>query len=127
MADKNEVLACTDVTEWESWLANHHGDPGGVWLLIAKKGSEKKLITISEALDAALCYGWIDSQRKGHDASTYLQRYSPRRAKSPWSKLNVERVEALVAAGRMRDPGLAEVAAARRRPTQSKRLSMSTP
>ena len=113
MPDKNEVLACTDVTEWESWLANHYGKAGGIWLLIAKKGADKAALTISEALDTALCYGWIDSQRKGHDASTYLQRYSPRRAKSPWSKLNVERVEALIAAGRMRAPGLAEVAAAK--------------
>lgn len=113
MADKTEILTCTDVTEWESWLAEHHGEPGGVWLLIGKKGSGKPAITISDALDTALCYGWIDSQRKGHDGSYYLQRYSPRRPKSPWSKLNVERVEALIAARRMRGPGLAEVAAAK--------------
>ncbi len=113
MADENEIVACTGISEWETWLAQHHGEAGGVWLLIAKKGSGRALLTIGEALDTALCYGWIDSQRKGHDASAYLQRYSPRRAKSPWSKLNVERVEALTAAARMRAPGLAEVAAAK--------------
>jgi uncharacterized protein YdeI (YjbR/CyaY-like superfamily) len=108
-----EVLACTDVTQWESWLADHHEQSSGIWLLIAKKGSDKASVTISDALDVALCYGWIDSQRKGYDANYYLQRYSPRRPKSPWSKLNAKRVEALIDAGRMRAPGLAEVAAAK--------------
>jgi uncharacterized protein YdeI (YjbR/CyaY-like superfamily) len=108
------MLACADAAEWESWLAAHHDDsPGGVWLLIAKRGSRRPSVTIGEALDVALCYGWIDSQRRRHDADFYLQRYSPRRARSPWSRLNVERVEALAAAGRMREPGRAEVAAAR--------------
>ena len=108
-----EVLACTDVKRWESWLADHREQSSGIWLLIAKKGSDKVSVTISDALDVALCYGWIDSQRKSYDTNYYLQRYSPRRPKGPWSKLNVERVEALIDAGRMRAPGLAEVAAAR--------------
>jgi uncharacterized protein YdeI (YjbR/CyaY-like superfamily) len=107
-----EVLACTDATQWESWLSDHHEGSTGIWLLIAKKGSDQVSVTISDALDVALCYGWIDSQRKGHDSDYYLQRYSPRRPGSPWSRLNVERVEALIKAGRMRAPGLAEVAAA---------------
>ncbi|WP_433663108.1 YdeI/OmpD-associated family protein [Nocardia sp. CA-128927] len=68
--------------------------------------------TIGEALDVALCYGWIDSHRKGLDEQHYLQRYSPRRAKSPWSQLNVAKAEALIAAGRMREPGLAAIRAA---------------
>ncbi|MGQ0569413.1 MAG: YdeI/OmpD-associated family protein [Armatimonadota bacterium] len=110
--NNTEVVACTDVTRWESWLADHHKQSSGIWLLIAKKGSDKVSLTISDALDVALCYGWIDSQRKGYDANYYLQRYSPRRSKSPWSKLNVERVETLIDAGRMRAPGLVEVAAA---------------
>jgi uncharacterized protein YdeI (YjbR/CyaY-like superfamily) len=110
--NNTDVLTCTEVTQWESWLADHHEQSSGVWLPIAKKGSDKVSVTISDALDVALCYGWIDSQRKGYDANYYLQRYSPRRPKSPWSKLNVERVEALIDAGRMRAPGLAEVAAA---------------
>ena len=74
----------------------------------------KASVTISEALDVALCYGWIDSQRKGYDTTSYLQRYSPRRPQSPWSKLNVERAEALIATGRMQPAGLREIEAAQR-------------
>ncbi|WP_067459455.1 YdeI/OmpD-associated family protein [Actinomadura macra] len=101
-----------DAAEWESWLAGHHDDEGGVWLRIAKKGAGIGSITIGQALDVALCYGWIDSQRKSLDEHSYLQRYSRRRKGSPWSRVNVAKVEALTAAGRMRPPGLAEVAAA---------------
>jgi uncharacterized protein YdeI (YjbR/CyaY-like superfamily) len=110
--NNTEVLACTDVTQWESWLADHHEESSGIWLLIAKKGSDKQSVTISDALDVALCYGWIDSQREGYDTNHYLQRYSPRRPGSAWSLLNVERVEALIDARGMRAPGMAEVAAA---------------
>ncbi|WP_242613904.1 YdeI/OmpD-associated family protein [Actinomadura roseirufa] len=101
-----------DAAEWEAWLAVHHQDEGGVWLAIAKKNAPVTLVSIAQALDVALCYGWIDSQRKGLDEHRYLQRYSRRRKASPWSRVNVEKVEALTAAGRMRPPGLAEVAAA---------------
>jgi uncharacterized protein YdeI (YjbR/CyaY-like superfamily) len=110
--DGTEILACADVTGWESWLADHHDQSTGIWLLIAKKDSDQLSVTISDALDVALCYGWIDSQRKGYDTNHYLQRYSPRRPGSPWSRLNVERVGALVDVGRMQASGLAEVAAA---------------
>jgi len=96
----------------ESWLADHHERSSGVWLLIAKKGSDKVTVTISDALDVALCYGWIDSQRKSYDMNYYLQRNSPRRPRIPGAKLNVERVGALIDAGRMRAPRLAEVTAA---------------
>jgi uncharacterized protein YdeI (YjbR/CyaY-like superfamily) len=102
-----------DAAEWEAWLKRHHADAGGVWLKIAKKGSGKPFIAISDALDAALCYGWIDSHRRGFDAFHFLQRYSLRRAKSPWSRLNVDRAEALIAAKRMRAPGLEEIRAAK--------------
>ncbi|MGH2402567.1 MAG: YdeI/OmpD-associated family protein [Candidatus Limnocylindria bacterium] len=107
-----DVLACADAPSWDRWLADHHDQSAGIWLRIARKDSDQASVTIGEALDVALCYGWIDSQRRGHDANFYLQRYSPRRPRSPWSRLNVERVEALIAAGRMRPRGLAEVAAA---------------
>jgi uncharacterized protein YdeI (YjbR/CyaY-like superfamily) len=107
-----DILACADAAEWEAWLADHHDESSGIWLLIARKGAAQASVTIGEALDVALCYGWIDSQRRGHDESFYLQRYSPRRPRSPWSMLNVKRVEALIEAGRMRPPGLAEVGAA---------------
>ena len=108
-----EVIVCADAAQWESWLAAHHEQPGGVWLKIAKQGSGKGSITIREALDIALCYGWIDSQRTAYDAAYYLQRYSRRRPKSPWSKRNSDRAEALMAAGRLRAPGLAEIRAAK--------------
>ncbi|MEU7897002.1 YdeI/OmpD-associated family protein [Nonomuraea sp. NPDC049152] len=101
-----------DAAQWESWLAGHHETEGGVWLKIAKKGSGAPLLTIGQALEVALCYGWIDSQRKSCDEHSFLQRYSRRRKGSPWSRVNVESVEALTAAGRMRPPGLAQVAAA---------------
>lgn len=95
--------------DWEDWLEKHHADATGVWLLIAKKGCKGPGLTISDALDVALCHGWIDSQRKGYDETHYLQRYSPRRSQSPWSKLNVERAGALIAEGRMRDAGIQEI------------------
>ena len=110
--NNTEIVAFTNATQWESWLAKHHEQSSGLWLLIVKKGSTKKLITISDALDVALCYGWIDSQRKGCDANSYLQRYSPRRPNSPWFKLNVERAEALIGVKRMRASGLAAIATA---------------
>ncbi|MGR9482286.1 YdeI/OmpD-associated family protein [Rhizobium leguminosarum] len=109
MQPSTDILAFADPLEWESWLCVHHAASTGAWLKIGKKNPKRTLITIDEAL----CYGWIDSQRKGFDSNSYLQRYSPRRAKSPWSKLNVDRVTALAETGRMRPAGLAEVAAAK--------------
>ncbi|MEV1119389.1 YdeI/OmpD-associated family protein [Actinosynnema sp. NPDC049800] len=107
------ALDFADAAEWESWLARHHGTSDGVWLKIAKKGSGRTSVTIAEALDVALCFGWIDSHRKGLDAEHYLQRYSPRRPGSSWSRVNVEKVEALIAAGRVREPGFAAIEAAK--------------
>jgi len=112
-ADGTEIIDCANADQWEAWLAGHYERSDGVWLRIAMKGSGKASVTISEALDIALCYGWIDSQRRGYDQTYYLQRYSPRRSKSPWSKLNVERAEALIAAERMQPAGLVEIEAAK--------------
>jgi uncharacterized protein YdeI (YjbR/CyaY-like superfamily) len=106
------MMNFADAAQWESWLAGHHEAEGGVWLKIAKKGSAAASVTVVQALEVALCYGWIDSHRKSYDEHCFLQRYSRRRKGSPWSRVNVERVEALTSAGRMRPPGLAEVAAA---------------
>ncbi len=108
-----QTLAFADAAEWDSWLADHHATSGGVWIKIAKKGSGRTSVTIAEALDVALCHGWIDSTRRGLDADHYLQRYSPRRPGSSWSRVNVEKVEALVAAGRVRAPGFAAIEAAK--------------
>jgi uncharacterized protein YdeI (YjbR/CyaY-like superfamily) len=103
-----EIMEFADAARWESWLAEHH-ETADVWMKIAKKGSDRRTVTIDEALDVALCYGWIDSHRRACDADYYLQRYSPRRRHSPWSHLNATKVAALTAAGRMRQPGLAAV------------------
>jgi uncharacterized protein YdeI (YjbR/CyaY-like superfamily) len=107
------VLRFADARAWEAWLAEHHDRSGGVWLRIAKKGSGATSVTVVDALDVALCFGWIDSNRRGLDERHYLQRYSPRRAGSAWSKVNVDKAEALIAAGRMQEPGFAAIAAAR--------------
>ena len=111
--DGIELIVCNDADEWEKWLAENHEGSGGVWLKIAKKHSGRTTVTIREALDVALCYGWIDSIRRSHDDDYYLQRYSPRRPGSHWSKVNVDKVEALIAAGRMRPRGLVQVEAAK--------------
>jgi uncharacterized protein YdeI (YjbR/CyaY-like superfamily) len=108
-----EVLDFPDATRWESWLAAQHGARAEAWLRIAKRNSGIATITIAEALDVALCYGWIDGQRRAHDDVSFLQRYSRRRPRSSWSKVNVAKVEVLMAAGRMRPAGLAEIAAAK--------------
>ena len=108
-----EVIECRDSAAWEAWLAEHHGRPTGVWLRIAKKGSGVQSVTAAEALDVCLCYGWIDGLRHPQDETYFLQRYSHRRPRSAWSRVNVAKVEALIAAGRMRPSGLAEVEAAR--------------
>jgi uncharacterized protein YdeI (YjbR/CyaY-like superfamily) len=110
--DPAEILDCATAAEWEAWLANHHAESAGIWLRIGKKGAGHTAVTISNAGDVALCYGWIDSRRQGGDPTSYLQRYGPRRPKSPWSQINVARAEALIAAGRMQPAGWAEIAAA---------------
>lgn len=111
--DGIEVLTFADTAQWEAWLAEHHELPGGVYLKIAKKDAAATTLTVREALDVALCFGWIDSVRKSYDDEYYLQKYSRRRRNGSWSKINVDKVAVLLAAGRMREPGLAEVAAAK--------------
>ncbi|MEU1125348.1 YdeI/OmpD-associated family protein [Streptomyces sp. NPDC005899] len=96
----------------DAWLAGHHGARSALWLKIAKKGSGVRSVTAAEVVDIVLCYGWIDGQRRSLDETYYLQRISPRRRGSLWSQVNVRKVQALTAAGRMREPGLAEVRAA---------------
>ena len=94
---------------WEAWLEEEHATSKGVWLKIAKKGSGIESVTFPEALDAALCYGWIDGQRDRFDERFYLQRFTPRRSRSKWSQVNREKVARLTEAGRMRPAGLREV------------------
>ncbi|WP_433331611.1 YdeI/OmpD-associated family protein [Spirillospora sp. CA-294931] len=108
-----DAIEFEDAAQWDAWLAANHDRRTEIWLKIPKKGSGLTSLTITEALDGALCWGWIDSHRRGLDGTHFLQRYSPRRAKSPWSKVNVAKVEALAAANRLRAPGLAAIAAAK--------------
>ncbi|WP_019203854.1 YdeI family protein [Tsukamurella sp. 1534] len=108
-----EILEFGTGGEWESWLERHHDAAPDAWLRIAKRASSVPGITIGEALDGALCFGWIDGQRRSNDADSFLQRYSPRRRTSSWSQINVEKFEALAAAGRVRPAGYAEVERAR--------------
>ncbi|NHC44290.1 YdeI/OmpD-associated family protein [Motilibacter aurantiacus] len=103
------VLAFSDASAWEAWLEREHASQSGVWVQLAKKNSGIASVTYAEAVEGALCWGWIDGQSASLDEATWLQKFTPRRARSKWSKVNCERVEGLVAAGRMRAPGLAEI------------------
>jgi uncharacterized protein YdeI (YjbR/CyaY-like superfamily) len=94
---------------FEAWLEKNHDNSDGLWLKIFKKDSGKKTIIYSEALDIALCYGWIDGQKKGYNEHAWLQKFCPRRAKSIWSKINTGHVERLTTEGRMRSGGLEAV------------------
>jgi uncharacterized protein YdeI (YjbR/CyaY-like superfamily) len=98
---------------WERWLARHHATAPGLWLLIAKKGTGVVTVDNTDAIEVALCYGWIDGLRHGHDATYFRQRFTPRKPRSKWSQINRDRVEALIAAGRMRPAGQAQVDAAK--------------
>ena len=93
---------------WESWLAKHHAKSDGLWLLIAKAGAPQRTLSYAEAVEVALCHGWIDSQSRGGDPY-WRQRFTPRRARSLWSRVNCEKALALIEAGRMAPAGLAEV------------------
>jgi uncharacterized protein YdeI (YjbR/CyaY-like superfamily) len=104
-----EVRAFRDAPAFERWLERNHGDSPGLWIKIAKRDSGIASVTHAEALDVALCYGWIDGQRRALDGTHFLQRFTPRRAKSMWSVINREKVARLTAAGQMRPAGLREV------------------
>jgi uncharacterized protein YdeI (YjbR/CyaY-like superfamily) len=95
--------------DWERWLAEHYASSDGVWLKIAKQGSDVASISYAEALEAALCYGWIDSQKAKFDEERWLQRFTPRRPGSRWSKINRDKAEELIARSQMKPAGLQEV------------------
>jgi uncharacterized protein YdeI (YjbR/CyaY-like superfamily) len=98
---------------FETWLRKNHASSDGVWLVIAKSGADKPTVTYPEAVEVALCYGWIDGQKKSIDANHWLQRFTPRRARSVWSKANRAKAEALIQSGRMQPGGTAEIDRAR--------------
>ncbi|OFW76974.1 MAG: hypothetical protein A2201_12100 [Alicyclobacillus sp. RIFOXYA1_FULL_53_8] len=98
---------------WEQWLDTYHERSEGIWVKIAKKDSETTTVSYSEALEVALCYGWIDGQKKPYDLDMWVQKFTTRRPKSVWSKVNVDKVMLLVASGRMKPSGMKEVNAAK--------------
>ena len=108
-ADELETIAFASAEEWEAWLREHHDTTPGVWIRFAKQGSGVESVTYLEALQAALCFGWIDGQARGVDDASYVQRFTPRRARSIWSKRNRDFATALIEAGRMQPAGLREV------------------
>jgi uncharacterized protein YdeI (YjbR/CyaY-like superfamily) len=107
------IVSFQSAQEWEEWLAENHASSVGVWLRFFKNGSGKPTVTHDEALDAALCYGWIDGQGKKYDELSWLLKFTPRRAGSIWSRRNTEHVERLIQENRMQPPGFAEVEAAK--------------
>jgi uncharacterized protein YdeI (YjbR/CyaY-like superfamily) len=108
-----ETRAFASAAEWEAWLRQHHETAPGVWIRFAKKGSGVPTVTYLEAVHGALCFGWIDGQARSVDDASYVQRFTPRRARSIWSKRNREFATALIEAGRMQPAGLREVERAR--------------
>lgn len=94
---------------WRRWLAKHHATSAGVWLIYDKQSSGKRRLSYADAVEEALCFGWVDSRPNRLDEARYMQMFSPRKPRSPWSKLNQERVERLTAAGLMTPAGLAKV------------------
>lgn len=107
------VLAFASAADWQDWLAAHGDTAAGVWLKTAKKGAAEPTVSYPDALDVALCFGWIDGQKGPLDGQYWLQRFTPRKPGSRWSKINTQKAEALIEAGRMQPPGLREVELAR--------------
>jgi len=110
MVDEEAPLTVPDVAAWHAWLGEHHEQSSGVWLRLAKKGTtEPTRLSYDEALEQALCHGWIDGQVRRWDELTYRQRFTPRRSRSAWSQRNIAHVERLTGEGRMMPAGLAAV------------------
>jgi uncharacterized protein YdeI (YjbR/CyaY-like superfamily) len=112
-SDESPRLFATQ-KEWAAWLEKSHRKADGLWLRLAKKGSTLRSVTYQEALEIALCYGWIDGQKRGENDEAWLQRFLPRSARSIWSKINREKATALIASGRMKDAGFEAVEAAKK-------------
>jgi uncharacterized protein YdeI (YjbR/CyaY-like superfamily) len=103
------IITFESETEWEAWLKENHTTSQGLWLKIAKKDSGHTSVLYPEALNVALCYGWIDGQKNKFDEAFWLQKFTPRRAKSIWSRVNQDKVAALIAEGKMQEAGLKEI------------------
>jgi uncharacterized protein YdeI (YjbR/CyaY-like superfamily) len=111
--DPRKIRSFRSESAFERWLSTHHDREAEVWLRIYRKTSGVPSVTLAEALDVALCWGWIDGIRKSYDSESYLQRYTPRRPKSIWSQINRDHVARLIKAGRMTPHGMRQVEAAR--------------
>lgn len=111
---KEEIITFTTATEFRAWLSKNHKQKEGIWLRFFKKDSGLKTFSYEEALDEALCYGWIDSQKKKYDDKSFIQKFSQRRARSIWSQRNIEHVERLIKAKKMTKEGLKEFEAAKK-------------
>ena len=109
VADDLPVIAFPSREQFADWLGEHHEDAAGLWIKIAKKGTGIDTVTHAEALEEALCHGWIDGQRQAHDETRFLQRFTPRKPRSRWSKINRDKATALIASGAMKPAGLREV------------------
>jgi uncharacterized protein YdeI (YjbR/CyaY-like superfamily) len=107
------VVSFASQQDWERWLQAEHGTAKGLWLKLAKKGSRIDSVTYEEAIQSALCYGWIDGQKGAYDERFWLQRFTPRGPRSKWSKINREKASELLAEGRMKTAGLDQVEQAR--------------
>lgn len=112
-ADPLETIEFATAAEFEAWLTEHHADSPGRWLKLRKKTPGVDALTYQQALEVALCHGWIDGQKAAFDDQYWLQRFTPRRARSKWSRINREKAEALIEQGRMHPAGLAQVELAR--------------
>src|SRR5579863_641412 len=112
--DNRPIRLFSNEEAWTAWLEIHHQSSDGLWLRLAKKGSGLKSVTYAEALDVALCYGWIDGHKKPESEQAWLQRFLPRSARSIWSKINREKALALIAQGRMMPTGLEAIDAAKK-------------
>ena len=108
-----EQYYAKDRAEWRAWLAEHHATSAGIWLIYFKKESGKPRVAYEDAVEEALCFGWVDSRPNAIDDQSYMQLFSPRKAKSPWSKINKKRVEQLIAQGLMTEAGLKKIEAAK--------------
>ena len=108
-----EVISFDSAAQWEQWLGHNHANSKGIWLRFYKKGTGIASVYYAEALDVALCYGWIDGQLKKYDDLSYIQRFTPRRPRSIWSKRNIEHIARLIKEGRMKPAGLKEAEAAK--------------
>lgn len=111
--DNLPILIFKTAKEWEKWMSKNYASSKGVWLRFYKKASAMPSISYPEAVEVSLCYGWIDGQANKYDENSYLQRFTPRRPKSIWSKKNIEKVTGLIATGKMKAGGLKEIEAAK--------------